>query len=98
MTWKQKKFRPGISRNLENEDYQRAGNTFLISPQKKNWSHNSQYQVEEGLLEKTIVIVIKGSSHGKKTVKKGDIVPFWRPPPLNGSKGDICCLITDKSA
>ena len=20
----------------------------------------------------------------KKTVKKGDIVPFWRPPPLNG--------------
>ena len=34
----------------------------------------------------------------KKTVKKGDIVPFWRPPPLNGSKGDICCLITDKSA
>ena len=59
LTWKQKKFRPGISRNLENEDYQRAGNTFLISPQKKNWSHNSQYQVEEGLLEKTIVIVIK---------------------------------------
>ena len=39
-----------------------------------------------------------GRSHLKKTVKKGDIVPFWRPPPLNGSKGDICCLITDKSA
>ena len=40
----------------------------------------------------------KGSSHIKKTGKKGDIVPFGRPPPLNGSKGDICCLITDKSA
>ena len=40
----------------------------------------------------------KGRSPKKKTVKKGDIVPFWRPPPLNGSKGDICCLITDKSA
>ena len=40
----------------------------------------------------------KGRSHFKKTVKKGDIVPFWRPPPLNGSKGDIFCLITDKSA
>ena len=43
-------------------------------------------------------VAAKGSSHEKKTVKKGDIVPFWRPPPLNGSKGDICCLITDKSA
>ena len=40
----------------------------------------------------------KGSSHFKKTVKKGDIVPFCWPPPLNGLKGDICCLITDKSA
>ena len=40
----------------------------------------------------------KGRSPFKKTVKKGDIVPFWRPPALNGSKGDICCLITDKSA
>ena len=40
---------------------------------------------------------IKGSSP-EKNGKKGDIVPFWRPPPLNGSKGDICCLITDKSA
>ena len=41
----------------------------------------------------------KGSSHGKKTVKKGEFSPFGRPPPpLNGSKGDICCLITDKSA
>ena len=40
----------------------------------------------------------KGSSPTKKTVKKGDIVPFGRSPPLNGSKGDICCLITDKSA
>ena len=25
----------------------------------------------------------KGSPDIKKTVKKGDIVPFWRPPPLN---------------
>ena len=34
-----------------------------------------------------------------KKRKKGDIVPFWRlPPGLNGSKGDIFCLITDKSA
>ena len=40
----------------------------------------------------------KGRSPKKKMVKKGDIVPFWRPPPLNGSKGDICCLITDKGA
>ena len=40
----------------------------------------------------------KGSYPTKKTVKKGDIVPFWRPPPLNGSKGDICRLITEKSA
>ena len=40
----------------------------------------------------------KGSSHLKKPVKKGDIVPFWAIPPLNGSKGDICCLITDKNA
>ena len=26
-------------------------------------------------------VSFKGSSHEKKTVKKGDIVPFWRPPP-----------------
>ena len=45
-----------------------------------------------------MIILPKGRSHLKKTVKKGDIGPFWRPPPLNGSKGDICCLITDKSA
>ena len=47
---------------------------------------------------KRFEVVNKGRSPFKKTVKKGDIVPFWRPPPLNGSKGDICCLITDKSA
>ena len=40
----------------------------------------------------------KGSSPLKKTGKKGDIVPFGRSPPLNGSKGDIFCLITDKTA
>ena len=34
----------------------------------------------------------------KKTVKKGTLSPFGDPPPLNRSKGDICCLITDKSA
>ena len=44
------------------------------------------------------LILGKGSSRIKKTVKKGDIVPFWRPPPLNGSEGDICRLITEKSA
>ena len=34
----------------------------------------------------------------KKRLKKGTLSPFGDPPPLNGSKGDICCLITDKSA
>ena len=28
-----------------------------------------------------------GRSPEKKTVKKGDIVPFWRPPPYTGQKG-----------
>ena len=42
-------------------------------------------------------LLIKGSPRIRKTVKKGDIVPFGQPP-LNGSKGDIYCLITDKSA
>ena len=37
-------------------------------------------------------------SSKKKTVKKGDIVPFGQTHPLNESKGDICCLITDNSA
>ena len=41
---------------------------------------------------------VKGSSHPLKTVKEGTIVPFGRPPPLNGLKVNICCLITDKSA
>ena len=34
----------------------------------------------------------------KKTVKKGDIVPFWRSPPPKRVKRGHCCLITDKSA
>ena len=32
----------------------------------------------------------------EKTVKKRGHRPFLATPPLNGSKGDICCLITDK--
>ena len=32
-----------------------------------------------------------GKPRSKKNGKKGDIVPFRRPP-LNGQKGDICCL------
>ena len=46
----------------------------------------------------TTPIWTKGSSRIKKTVKKADIVRFGRPPPLNGQKADICCLITDKCA
>ena len=42
--------------------------------------------------------IFLGKLSYKKNGKKGDIVPFGRPPPINGSKGDICCLITDKSA
>ena len=34
----------------------------------------------------------------KKRGKKGTLSPLGDPPPLNGSKGDICRLITDKSA
>ena len=34
----------------------------------------------------------------KKRRKKGTLSPLGDPPPLNGSKGDICRLITDKSA
>ena len=40
----------------------------------------------------------KGSSTIKKRRKKGTLSPLGDPPPLNGSKGDICRLITDKSA
>ena len=33
---------------------------------------------------------IKGSYSTKKTVKKGDIVPFWRPhPPKRGKRGHL---------
>ena len=46
----------------------------------------------------TSIQIVKGSLQVKKTVKKGDMSPLGNPPPLNGSKGDICCLITDKSA
>ena len=37
-------------------------------------------------------------SYKKKRRKKGTLSPLGDPPPLNGSKGDICRLITDKSA
>ena len=40
-----------------------------------------------------------GKPLNKKNGKKRGHCPLWAtPPPLNGSKGDICCLITDKSA
>ena len=40
-----------------------------------------------------------GTLFCKKNGKKRGHCPLLAtPPPLNGSKGDICCLITDKSA
>ena len=42
-------------------------------------------------------VLTKGRSPKKNGKKKGTLSPFG-DPPLNGSKGDICCLITDKSA
>ena len=33
----------------------------------------------------------------KKNGKRRGHCPLLATPPLNGSKGDICCLITDKS-
>ena len=50
------------------------------------------------LLVVILIYLYLGKPSSKKNGKKGDIVPFGQPPPLNGSKGDICCLITDKSA
>ena len=44
------------------------------------------------------LILGKGSSRIKKNGKKRGHCPFLATSPLNGSKGDICCLITDKSA
>ena len=39
-----------------------------------------------------------GKPPNKKNGKKKRTLSPLGNPPLNGSKGDICCLITDKSA
>ena len=41
---------------------------------------------------------ILGKPPNKKNGKKRGHIPFGQTPPLNGSKGDICYLITEKSA
>ena len=43
-------------------------------------------------------IASKGSLAIRKTAKNGDIVPFRRPPPLTGQKGDICCLKKERKS
>ena len=50
---------------------------------------------EQQLKDKNVSL---GKLSLKKNGKKRGHCPLLATPPLNGSKGDICCLITDKSA
>ena len=47
---------------------------------------------------KLISLIQERSPEEEKNGKKRGHCPLLATPPLNGSKGDICCLITDKSA
>ena len=52
-------------------------------------SHHLLSDPQDTILREALIL--------KKNGKKGDIVPFWEPPPER-VKGDICCLITAKGA
>ena len=77
---------------------------FLKSRRSGEWAHRFLFNIIVLFFSEAFCLVmgLTGSYLGKLSYKKNDEkrghCPLWANLPLNGSKGDICRLITDKSA